>query len=177
MLRFAPGLAAAVSAVALADGAWRHRTPHRVLAHWSSTAATVGSHPARLITSIFLTSGPRMSAGICLAFVGVAFAEHRLGWRRALRCGLVGTIVATLVCDVVLLVAARAGVHAAQVAAHTLDFGASAVTAGALGGAALTLRGIGRVLLALAVLNGLLITHGLADFEHLVAFAVGAVLP
>jgi hypothetical protein len=141
VLRLAPGLAAIVSGVALADGAWWHRTPHAVLARWAPTATTVTTAPHKLLTSVFLTSGPRMTAGICLAFAGVALAEARLGWRRALLCGLAGTVVATLACDAALLLAAHAGVPSAGVAARTLDYGASAVTAGVVGGAATTFAG------------------------------------
>ena len=115
-----------------------------------------------------------MTIGICLAFVGIAFAEVRVGWRTTVLAGAAGTVVGTVVCDVVLLMAAAAGNAAASATARAPDFGASAVTVGALGAAAVTLGWLGRILLAIVALNGIVIHHTLADWEHVVAFGVGA---
>ena len=114
-----------------------------------------------------------MTLGICLAFIGIAFAELRLGARTTLLAGAAGTVVATVACDVVLLGAAWMGSQAARVAADAPDFGASAVTVGAVGAAAVTFGWWGRVALAVIALNGLVLHHTLADWEHLVAFGVG----
>ena len=172
--RVAPLLCAGVAGIALVDGAVRHPVAPGVLTRWASTGTTVLARPWRLFTSVLLTSGPRMTLGICLAFVGIAFAEIRVGWRTTVLAGGLGTVAGTVVCDLALLGAAAAGNAAATVAARAPDFGASAVTVGALGAAAVTLGWPGRVLLAIVALNGIVIHHTLADWEHVVAFGVGA---
>jgi hypothetical protein len=91
VVRVAPLLAASVLGVAVADGALRHPTPHAVVTRWASTGSTIATRPYRLATSVLLTSGPRMTLGICLAFVCVAVAELRIGWRVTLIAGAVGT--------------------------------------------------------------------------------------
>jgi hypothetical protein len=174
VLRVAPLFAAAVLAVALADGALHHATPHAVIDRWASSGSTLATRPDRLFTSVLLTSGPRMTLGICLAFAGIAFAELRVGSRTTLLAGAAGTVVATVACDLVLLTAAWMGSQAARAAASAPDFGASAVTVGALGAASMTLGWWGRVALAVLALNGIALHHTLADWEHVVAFGVGA---
>jgi hypothetical protein len=54
------------------------------------------------------------------------------------------------------------------------DFGASAVTVGAVGALSVTLGWWMRVALVLLMLNGVVLHHTLADWEHVVAFGVGA---
>ena len=108
-LRVAPALCAAVAGIALVDGAVRHQVAPAIVAQWASTATTLVKRPWRLFTSVLLTSGPRMTIGICLAFVGIAFAEMRVGWWTTLLAGAAGTVVGTVVCDVVLLGAGRRG--------------------------------------------------------------------
>jgi hypothetical protein len=163
---------ALVVAVAAVDGALSDgRTSPAALERWSSTALTAPSRPWRVLTSIPLTSGLRMTAGMAVVIAALfGLAEHVVGWRTALVAGLAGSVAATLVCDVA-LVAMRSPT------AHALDFGPSAVTAGAAG--ALARRAPVPLAVAVAVvsLNGLVLHHQLPDAEHLVAFVVGLGAP
>jgi hypothetical protein len=175
--RTGPLLAAGVAAVAVADGAAFRRADPDLLAHWAPTAASLATRPWRLVTALALTDGPRMTASVCLGLlVSLTLAERRLGARRALAAGLAGTVAATVVCDAALLAAAALGSRAAAVAATVPDFGASAVSAGAAGAFARSLRAPLAAVVAVATLNGLLCNHTLADWEHLVAFATGLAL-
>ena len=167
-----------VLAVAVVTGAAWHRADPRLLARWGSTATTLGSRPWALLTSILMTSGPRMTAGIAVALlVALVAAERRVGSVRSVAVGVAASVVATIVCDVVLLAAAHTGVGAARAAAARPDFGASAVTAGAAGALARTLRPLLAVGVGALTLNGVVLGHTLADFEHVVAFAFGLVAP
>jgi hypothetical protein len=163
---------AVVVAVAAADGALtRGHTSAAILHRWSSTAATVPAHPWRVLTSIPLTSGLRMTAGMGVVIVVLfGLAERFVGWRAALVAGIAGSVVATLVCDVALVATASA-------AARTLDFGPSAVTAGAAGALARATPVPLAIALAIVTLNGVVLHHQLPDWEHLVAFAVGLGTP
>lgn len=170
--------ASVVVAVALADGSAWHRTDPALLAHFGSTATTLATKPWRLITSLLLTSGPRMTATVALGLVtSLTAAEWRVGTRRALVAGVVGSLVATIVCDIALLGGRATGNLAAARAARTPDFGASGLSTGAAGALARSVRPMLATLIALITLNGLVLNHTLADWEHLVAFAVGWVLP
>lgn len=157
-----------VVAVALVDGAvTRGRTSAAVLRRWSSTAVGVPAHPWRVLTSIPLTSGVRMTAGMCVVIVVLfGVAERVVGWRTALVAGVAGSVVATLVCDVALVAVASATAHAA-------DYGPSAVTAGAAGALARAIPVPLAIAVAVVTLNGVVLHHQLPDWEHLVAFAVG----
>jgi hypothetical protein len=163
---------ALVVALAAVDGALtRGRTSPAVLRRWSSTAVTVRSHPWRVLTSIPLTSGLRMTAGIGVVIVVLfGLAERFVGWRTALVAGLAGSVLATLVCDVGL-------VAMASPTARVLDFGPSAVTAGAAGALARAVPVPLAVVVAVVTLNGVVLHHQLPDAEHLVAFAVGLGTP
>lgn len=170
--------ATAVVVVALADGSAWHRADPALLAHFGSTATTLAAQPWRLVTSLFLTSGPRMTLTVALGLVAsLTAAEWRLGTRRALAAGVVGSLIGTIVCDVALLGGRATGHLAAARAAQTPDFGASALSAGAAGALARSVRPMLATLVALATLNGLVLNHTLADWEHLVAFAFGWFLP
>lgn len=171
MGRLGPLAAAVVAAVAVADGAVVHRVAPSVLARWASTAATIGSRPWRLVTATFLTDGPHMTVTVCAGLlVSLAFAERRLGARPALVAGVAGSLVGTLVCDLVLLAGAGLHIPAAETAATRPDFGASAISAGAAGAVARTLPLPAAAVVAFLTLNGLVVNHTLADWEHLAAF-------
>lgn len=169
-----PALAISVACVAAIDGGFVHPVPRRVLRTWASTATTLLSRPWRIGTSVLLTSGPKMTAGTIgvLLVVGLA-TETRVGWRAASLAGAAGTVVATVACDLALLGAAALGSSAAWTAAREPDYGISAVTAGMAGALAATLPARAAVVVAVVMLNGLVVHHQLADWEHLVAFAVG----
>jgi hypothetical protein len=172
--RVVPALAVAVSLVAVLDGAATHPAPRWVLRRWASTATTVATRPWRLGTSVLLTSGPRMTVGVVAILLAVGLpAEWRVGARAAALAGVAGTVVATVVCDAVLLGAAAFGSHAALAAARAPDYGVSAVTAGLAGALAATVPAPVAVILALVMLNGVAVHHGLADWEHVVAFSTG----
>jgi hypothetical protein len=170
-------LAAAVAGTGLADGALHHSVPPDVLGRFAPTAETAATRPWLLLSAIVLTRDPKMLAVACAGVVVlVGWAEHRVGWARALAAGIGGSLVATLVCDAVLLVGAGAGFAAARQAAASADYGVSAVVAGAAGALACTLPPWPAVALTVAMLNGLVVHHSLPDWEHVVAFAVGMVV-
>jgi hypothetical protein len=161
-----------VVAIAAVDGALTPgRTSAAVLRRWSSTAVTVPAHPWRVLTSIPLTSGLRMTVGMGVVIVVLfGLAERFVGWRAALVAGVAGSVVATLVCDVALVASASS-------TAHTLDFGPSAVTAGAAGALARVTPVPLAIVLAIVTLNGVVLHHQLPDWEHVVAFTVGLGTP
>jgi hypothetical protein len=166
---------ALVLVVASIDGALHGRASAHAIAQWSSTATSIASKPWRTLTSIPLTSGPRMTVGMCVVIVVLfGVTEYRLGWRAATIAGVAGSVVATLVCDVAILGGVAAGVAGAAATAHAVDFGPSGVTAAAAGALARSLTWPGALGLAVLTLNGLAVHHQLADWEHLVAFLVGA---
>lgn len=174
------GLLAAgtVVAAALVDGSAWHRTDPVVLAHLASSATTLASQPWRLITSLIVTSGPRMTLTVALGLLAsLTAAQWRLGPRRAVLAALAGSLVATVACDLALLAGSAAGSSAAARAARAPDFGASGLSAGAAGALARSVRPVPAALIAVATLNGLALNHTLADWEHLVAFFVGWLLP
>jgi hypothetical protein len=170
--------AAVVVGVALVDGSAYHRVDPTLLARFASTATTLGTRPWRLATSLVITSGPRMTVTVAAGLVAsLTAAAHRLGGRRALVGSVVASTVATIVCDLGLLVGRALGNPAAALAARAPDFGASALSAGAAGALARSVRPVLAAAIAVATLNGLLVNHTLADWEHLVAFGVGWLLP
>jgi hypothetical protein len=166
---------AIVLVVASIDGALHGRASPHAIAQWSSTATSIASKPWRTVTSIPLTSGPRMTVGMCIVIVALfGVTEYRLGWRAATIAGVAGSVIATLACDVALLGGAAVGIAGASATARAGDFGPSGVTAAAAGALARSLTWPGAIGLGLVTLNGLVVHHQLADWEHLVAFAVGA---
>jgi hypothetical protein len=112
-----------------------------------------------------------MTVGMGVVIVVLfGLAERFVGWRAALVAGVAGSVVATLVCDVALVASASS-------TAHTLDFGPSAVTAGAAGALARVTPVPLAIVLAIVTLNGVVLHHQLPDWEHVVAFTVGLGTP
>jgi hypothetical protein len=176
-VRLAPVLSGAVAAVAFADGAWRRHIGAALLARWSSTATTVLTRPWRLATSVFITRDPKMVLGACLILLlAIGVTELWIGWRRALVAAVAGTVLGTVVIDIVLLAARAAGSTAAAGAAATPDYGASAMSAGAIGALAGAFRWPASLVLGALMLNGVALHHALPDWEHLVAFTTGFLL-
>jgi len=176
--RVAAVFAGGVAAVSVADGAAFHRIPRDFLARWGSTATTLASRPWRLVTSLAVTDGPRMTASVCAGLlISLTLAERRLGAKRALVAGTLGTLVGTVAVDAALLIGRAAGVSAAAAAARAPDYGASAISVGAAGALARDTRPVLAAVIALATLNGLLLNHTIADWEHLCAFVAGFALP
>ncbi|HEX4540824.1 MAG TPA: alpha/beta hydrolase-fold protein [Acidimicrobiales bacterium] len=132
-------------------------------------------HWSTLFTNQLLTRNTFMCLSICLSvavFVGIY--EALAGSLRA--------IVVIVVCGIVGPLGVEAGLGLGNVlgstwAANTLstlDFGASAITAGGAGAVVALLRWRWlRVVALLIVLSGLPLHHQLADWEHLISFTFG----
>jgi hypothetical protein len=174
VLKATPFLAGGVAGLAVADGAAFHRAGRGVVTRWSSSATTLAARPWRLLSSLAITDSPRMTTTIVfMLVVGFGYAEHRLGWRRAMAVGVAATLVGTGVCDIAVLLGGAMGVGNARVAAVTPDYGASAFVVGAVGAAAAGLTRWQGVAVAVVALNGVVLHLALAVWEHLVAFLAG----
>ncbi len=135
-----------------------------LVGHWSSVA-----------TSQFLTRDPFMAVSICmsLAFMLGGF-EMMAGSRRAALVAIVCGAAGPLVVGGSLALGSALGVSFAGRTLSTLDYGASAITAGG-GGALIGLlnrRWLTRLAIVF-VLGGLIVHHQMADWEHPVSFAIG----
>jgi enterochelin esterase-like enzyme len=132
-------------------------------------------HWSTLFTNQLLTRNTFMCLSICLSvlvFVGVYEAL----------AGSVRAIVVIVVTGVVGPLGVEAGLGAGNVLGSTwaaktlstLDFGASAITAGGAGAVVALLRWRWlRIVALLVVLSGLPLHHQLADWEHLISFTFG----
>lgn len=135
-----------------------------LMGHWSTVA-----------TSQFLTRDLFMTVSICLSLaVMLGGYEILAGSRRAaLVAGVCGAAGPLLVGGLVSLGSA-AGLSFAGRVLSTLDYGASAITAGGGGALVGLIRRRWLTLAAVAfVLGGLALHHQMADWEHLISFPVG----
>jgi S-formylglutathione hydrolase FrmB len=128
-----------------------------------------------VLTSQFLTRDAFMAVSICVSLlIMLGSYEMLAGSRRAMvvavACGAGGPLVVAGL----LGIGSALGVPFAGKTLSTIDFGASAITAGGAG-AAIGLLGRRWLLGAacLFVLGGLVLHHQLADWEHLVSFPLG----
>lgn len=126
-----------------------------------------------LFTSLLLTRDPFMAITMAAA-VGAALGvyERRAGHRRALAVAAVGHVTGCVVVAVGAAVVGRIGWPVAEHVARSVDYGASAVVAAALG--ALSARnGRLRFLVVAGALLALAVHHESADWSHLVAVPTG----
>jgi enterochelin esterase-like enzyme len=132
-------------------------------------------HWGTLATSQLLTRDPFMAISIvCSLVLMLGFYEAIAGSARALVVTAVTAVTGPLAVAGVLVLGQALGSGWAARTLSTLDYGASAVTAGAGGAlvAVLGRRGV-RICAVLWVLGGLVVHHQLADWEHLASFVVG----
>lgn len=142
---------------------------------FSGRALSMG-HWGTLVTSQFLTRNAFMAVSIALSLaLMLGLYEMIAGSTRAAVVTVVSAFVGPLLVAGALGIGSSLGAGFASRTLTTLDYGASAVTAGA-GGALVAVLGMRRVRwFAIAwVIGGLILHHQLADWEHLGSFAVGS---
>lgn len=141
---------------------------------FSGRALTQG-HWGTIVTSQFLTRDPFMAVSIAASLaLMLGVYEMIAGSMRALIVMLVTAAAGPLIVGGVVGLGSALGSQFAGQTMSTLDYGASAITAGG-GGALVSVAG-GRKLRWFAILwvvGGLLVHHQLADWEHLASFSVG----
>lgn len=176
---FTLAIASAVAVTAVRTGVLSHQL--------SYTTALRGGFSARALqqgrwgtvfTSQLLTRDIFMASSICLSLLVMLGAYELLaGTRRAAVVALVCGTAGPLAVAGVIGVGSALGSTWLGRTMSTVDFGASAITAGA-GGAAVGLirRRWLNVGAAVFVLGGLLLHHQFADWEHLVSASVGLLL-
>jgi enterochelin esterase-like enzyme len=132
-------------------------------------------HWSTLFTNQLLTRNTFMCLSICLSvlvFVGVY--EALAGSVRAIVVIVITGIVGPLGVEAGLGVGNVLGSTWAANTLSTLDFGASAITAGGAGAVVALLRWRWlRIVALVIVLSGLPLHHQLADWEHLISFTFG----
>ena len=166
----------AVLATAVHNSVFHHELALDVAFRYGFSGRAIAmGHWATVATSQLLTRDPFMAISIVLSLaLMLGVYEMVAGWWRAL--------VVTIVCALAgpLIVAAGLGIGAvlgngfAGRTLSTLDYGASAVTAGA-GGALVAVLAMRRLrwFAIFWVVVGLVAHHQLADWEHLVSFTTG----
>ncbi|HEX6475833.1 MAG TPA: alpha/beta hydrolase-fold protein [Acidimicrobiales bacterium] len=132
-------------------------------------------HWSTLFTNQLLTRNTFMCLSICLSvLVFVGFYEALAGSVRAIVVIVVTGIVGPLGVEAALGLGNVLGSTWAANTLSTLDFGASAITAGGAGAVVALLRWRWlRIIALLIVLSGLPLHHQLADWEHLISFTFG----
>src|SRR5437763_2175585 len=132
-------------------------------------------HWSTLFTNQLLTRNTFMCLSICLSvLVFVGFYEALAGSVRAIVVIVVTGIVGPLGVEAGLGLGNVLGSTWAANTLSTLDFGASAITAGGAGAVVALLPWRWRRMVALlVVLSGLPLHHQLADWEHLISFTFG----
>ena len=132
-------------------------------------------HWSTLFTNQLLTRNTFMCLSICLSvLVFVGIYEALAGSVRAIVVIVVTGIVGPLGVEAGLGLGNVLGSTWAANTLSTLDFGASAITAGGAGAVVALLRWRWlRIVALLIVLSGLPLHHQLADWEHLISFTFG----
>jgi hypothetical protein len=128
-----------------------------------------------LLTSQLLSRDAFMAVSIVLSLIlMLGLYEAVAGSARALLVGVTSAVAGPLVVAAVLGLGSSLGNTFAGQTLSTLDYGASAVTAGA-GGALIAVLGMRRLrwFAIFWVVAGLLVHRQLADWEHLVSFTFG----
>jgi S-formylglutathione hydrolase FrmB/membrane associated rhomboid family serine protease len=167
---------AAVLATAIEQDVFRAELGLIPTYQWAfSGRALIGGNYSTLLTSQFLTRNVFMTLSICFSLALMLGTYEALAG--SVRAAIVATVSAIsgpgLVTAVMGIGSALNNRFAARTL-QTIDFGASAVTAGA-GGAVVAIVGnkwLTRGAIAF-VFGGLVFHHQLADWEHLGAFSVG----
>ena len=141
---------------------------------FSGRALSMG-HWGTLVTSQFLTRDPFMAVSIALSLAFMlGLYETIAGSKRAAIVTMVVAFAGPLLVAGALGIGSSLGIDFASRTLTTLDYGASAVTAGA-GGALVAVLGMRRVrwFAIVWVIGGLVLHHQLADWEHVGSFVVG----
>ncbi len=141
---------------------------------YSGRALSMGRW-STLLTSQFLTRNAFMAVSIALSLaLMLGLYEAIAGTKRALVVATVSAVAGPLLVAGVLGVGSSLGYSFASRTLSTLDYGASAVTAGA-GGALVAVLGMRRLrwFAIVWVVGGVLLHHQIADWEHVGSFAVG----
>ena len=140
-----------------------------------SVRALTQGHWGTVITSQFLSRDPFMAVSIAASLaLMLGVYEMMAGSARASMVMAVTATAGPLIVGGGIGIGSALGSRFAGQTMSTLDYGASAITAG--GGGALVAVAGGRKLRWFAILwviGGLLLHHQLADWEHLASFSVG----
>lgn len=166
----------AVLATAIRYGVFSRELPLEVaLRYGFSGRALSMDRWGTLVSSQFLTRNAFMAVSIALSLaLMLGVYEMVAGSKRALVVTVATAVAGPLLVSAVLGIGSSLGVGFAARTLSTLDYGASAVTAGA-GGALVGVMGRRRLFwfAVLWVVGGLILHHQFADWEHLGSFVVG----
>jgi S-formylglutathione hydrolase FrmB len=169
----------AVAATAVRYHVFTHGLPLMAAFRYGfSGRALLNGNWGRLVTSELLTRDTFMVVSMMLSLaVMLGLYETIAGSARAALIAVVAGLAAPAVVGAALGLGSALGFGFAGRTLSTMDYGASAVTAGAGGAliASLGWAGLRRAAVVFVV-GGLLLHHQLADWEHLVAFPVGYAL-
>ena len=166
----------AVLVTALRFHVFSHELPlDLALRYGFSVRALTQGHWGTVVTSQFLSRDPFMAVSIAASLALMLGGYEMIAG--SARASIVMAVTATagpLIVGGGIGIGSALGSQFASQTMSTLDYGASAITAG--GGGALVAVAGGRKLRWFAVLwviGGLLLHHQLADWEHLASFSVG----
>jgi enterochelin esterase-like enzyme len=163
-------------ALAVRLGVFGHELPLTTALRYGYSGRTfIAGNWQTVFTSQLLTRDGFMATSIAISLL-VMLGPYELlaGSRRAAVVAIVSMLAGPLVVTAVLGLGSSHHIDFASRALSTLDYGASAITAG--GGGALVAVLANRRLRAGAVvfvIGGLVLHHQLADWQHLVAFPLG----
>jgi enterochelin esterase-like enzyme len=167
---------AGVVSTAVRTGVFHHNIAQTVVYQYGYDGRQIqAGHWSTLFTSQLLTRNSFMTASICLSLLVFLGAYEALAgsWRAAIVL-VVCSVAGLLIVQVALGLGNVLGSTWAEKEVGVLDFGASAITAGAGGAVVALLRWRWlRVVGVLIILSGLVVHNQLADWEHLVAFSSG----
>jgi len=170
------GLMAAVLAVAFHYGVFGHELSLDVAVRYGLSGRGLQNGDWRALgTSQLLSRDGFMATSIAISLLLMLGAyEAVAGHLRAAVVAVVGAVSGPLLTAAAAGVGSALGNRWAAAALSTLDYGASAITAGA-GGALVAVLGYRklRIFAMVWVIGGLVLHHQLADWEHLFSFTVG----
>ena len=165
-----------VLAVAVHLGVFQHDLPLAIAFRYGySGRGLLSGNLQSVLTSQLLTRDAFMAASIAASLlIMVGPYELLAGTRRALVVVTTSMLAGPLVVTAALALGSGQNIDFASRALSTLDYGASAITAGGAGAlvAVLANRRL-RLGAIIFVLGGLVMHHQLADWQHLVAFPIG----
>jgi enterochelin esterase-like enzyme len=167
---------AGVVSTAVRTGVFHHNIAQTVVYQYGYDGRQIqAGHWSTLFTSQLLTRNTFMTASICLSLLIFLGAYEALAgsWRAAIVV-VVCSVAGLLLVETALGLGNVLGSTWAEREVGVLDFGASAITAGAGGAVVALLRWRWlRVVGVLFIISGLILHNQLADWEHLVAFTFG----
>jgi enterochelin esterase-like enzyme/membrane associated rhomboid family serine protease len=167
---------AGVVSTAARTGVFHHNIAQTVVYQYGYDGRQIqAGHWSTLFTSQLLTRNTFMTASICLSLLVFLGAYEALAgsWRAAIVV-VVCSVAGLLIVETALGLGNVLGSTWAEKEVGVLDFGASAITAGAGGAVVALLRWRWlRIVGILIIISGLILHNQLADWEHLVAFSTG----